>query len=620
MLKKTALQSKVMPLRFLAVYSLLLSLCIGLIGLQLFVPPIIGLADNGDFVKVSGRLDLGPQRRWSGFISTYYRSPQYHFGSDVISSELAPAWLASVVSKNIRPGNVFDIRWLGAVHTLIFVLAFCVLLRLLSAMGWTATTQIASAVAFTVMFTDVMYVAYFNTFYSDAIAIVSLLLAVTSALSWIAEEKAPWSVLALFELGSILFITSKAQHGVLGIFPALFLFLLMLTTGSGRRKIIYAGLCASLLIATFIEVRITPAPYKGQALFNLIFTKIAPGFRDPAHDLQVFGLGPDDAKYVGTNAYQSGSPIPDAPSQKKFAERTGYFRIFRYYARHPLHAFAIMSYDLETNAIHLRPGFLTNYRFEDGFPNPTYERHFDSWSTLRSVIFKLWPSHVMIWHCIFIALAAFIAIKHPNPLVRRAAWLGIGISAMAILEFSFASLVDAEETDRHLLLFHELTDVSVWLFFTATMVWLTDKRFRFEDRTSIEAQRDWLRKIAVLTLFIFGAAALNLYRFEQQTEVDHSYDNVPQFERSLAQLRELLPKRGKVGFIMGSSPAVESEEIRKRYPLAAFTLSPLVVEPGAAPEWVIGYFIDPADAAVAAEGLTLVRDFGNGLMLFHNNL
>jgi hypothetical protein len=318
---------------------------------------------------------------------------------------------------------------------------------------------------------------------------VSLLLAVTSALSLIGEEQhVRWSTLALFELASILFITSKAQHGVWGVFPALFLLMPLRATALGRRTIVYAVLCAVLLIATFVEVRITPESYKGQALFNLIFTKIAPAFPDPAHDLYVFGLGPDDVKYVGTNAFQWGTPVPDAETQEQFARRTGYLRVIRYYLRHPTRGLRIMSEDLCKNAVHLRPGFLSNYRIEDGYPNPTYAQHFDSWSTFRSRMFRIWPWHVAMWHFIFIAVAAFVAMKHPSTLARRAAWLCLGISAIAILEFSFASLIDAEETDRHLLLFHELTDVTVWLLLTGTMAWLTQKA-RVRSGTDIEAQQ-----------------------------------------------------------------------------------------------------------------------------------
>src|SRR5690348_6833436 len=110
--------------------SLLLICCL-LVGAQLFIPPIVGLTNNNDFYKITGRLDLGPDRPWSGFNSTYTRSEKYHLESDVISSELVPAWIASRLSQVLNREDVFDIRYLGLVHALLFVAAFLTVLRFL---------------------------------------------------------------------------------------------------------------------------------------------------------------------------------------------------------------------------------------------------------------------------------------------------------------------------------------------------------------------------------------------------------------------------------------------------------------------------------------------------------
>ena len=56
-----------------------------LIGFQLFVPPVIGMADNGDFAKVAARVcmqpppDLlhSPERYWHYFLTTYEVAPQH---------------------------------------------------------------------------------------------------------------------------------------------------------------------------------------------------------------------------------------------------------------------------------------------------------------------------------------------------------------------------------------------------------------------------------------------------------------------------------------------------------------------------------------------------------------
>jgi hypothetical protein len=261
----------------------LLLLCCLLVGIQLFVPPIVGLTNNGDFLKITGRLDIGPDRPWSGFNSTYTRSEKYHFESDFISSELVPAWIASRVAQIANRQDVFDIRYLGLMHALLFLAAFLAVLRFLQTIVSSAIVRLISAMAFLLIFTDVMYVSYFNSFFSDAVAVVSLLFMTTSALCLVAENpEVKWSTLILFLTGAILFITSKAQHGMWGFLPAMVLLAPAAVGRSRLKKVVSAVLCAVLLITTFVEIRITPDSYKGQALFNLIFGKIAPAFPDPA--------------------------------------------------------------------------------------------------------------------------------------------------------------------------------------------------------------------------------------------------------------------------------------------------------------------------------------------------
>ena len=45
----------------------LLAICAAILAAQLFVPPFIGLADNGDFPKITGRLSLGPKSAGENF-------------------------------------------------------------------------------------------------------------------------------------------------------------------------------------------------------------------------------------------------------------------------------------------------------------------------------------------------------------------------------------------------------------------------------------------------------------------------------------------------------------------------------------------------------------------------
>jgi hypothetical protein len=70
--------------------------------------------------------------------------------------------------------------------------------------------------------------------------------------------------------------------------------------------------------------------------------------------------------------------------------------------------------------------------------------------------------------------------KSRNLTLRRLALVGIGLAVIGMLEFGFASLAEAVETERHLLLFHEFIDLTIWLSLTAFVAWVTGRTNKYQ--------------------------------------------------------------------------------------------------------------------------------------------
>src|SRR5438270_5821558 len=92
---------------------------------QLFLPPVTGLANNGDFGKLIARFNLGApfedEFRYAPI--KYNFDPKYHYDSGVYSSELMFVATALGLHALISPTSSFDIRWIGAIHSGVFLLA-----------------------------------------------------------------------------------------------------------------------------------------------------------------------------------------------------------------------------------------------------------------------------------------------------------------------------------------------------------------------------------------------------------------------------------------------------------------------------------------------------------------
>ena len=155
---------------------------VAVVVVQLMLPPVIGVANNGDFSRTYGIFHLTmPVADEVRFADTRYRfDPQVNYFGGFYSSEtlLVPAALGlnAILSKD----GAFDVRSMGLVHGAMFLAAFYLLLTLLSEAPWGLRWLVGGLAL--AAFGDVMYVAYLNSFYTDVAAYLFLLLSVVLAL------------------------------------------------------------------------------------------------------------------------------------------------------------------------------------------------------------------------------------------------------------------------------------------------------------------------------------------------------------------------------------------------------------------------------------------------------
>lgn len=446
----------------------LLVIFVSLVSIQLFVRPYIGMADNGDFAKVARRFSLVPAEPGSGaqyFIADYLLSPGSRWESEFCSSE---EWLAAVafyLSRTTKDGEVFNIRWLGAIHAIVLAIAFVLVLVATRGLGvWAA---LAARIVILWIFTDVLYVSYLNSFYSDTPALLGLLGAV--ALAALIITKGPQILLLLgFTLFALLLIASKSQHALWGFLPAVLLFLV---TRRDRRlpiRCIGGAASALLCVAVAAVIWMTPVHYKGEARFSLIFRKVAKLSPDPGSDLQELGLPASDVRYIGLTAYHPDSPAADEKWFADFCRRTSYSSLAAYYVRHPHRTLHILRSDLETWAKFIRFDF-GNFRRQDALRPGQRSERFASWSDLRIRLFFFWPGHIIAWYALLAAGIVVVLLARPGAASVRMAWLTAGLAIAAVAEYGISSLGDSEETFRHLFLFHALTDVTVCIAVAAVL-------------------------------------------------------------------------------------------------------------------------------------------------------
>ena len=185
--------------------------------------PYVGMEDNGDYARViygEGLYDLPVYSalKTNGFFIKEYGIMQYYneYSSTVYSSQFLFIQPAIALDK-LLTGNdgIFDLRFLAVVLMIYFLIVLYFLVDYLSGrLSVAGSIVIAAVVVF--FFLDTGYIAYFNSFFAEPLAYISLMACMTCALLYTDDRYNRYVLLAGFVLNGMILIFSKQQFAPIG--------------------------------------------------------------------------------------------------------------------------------------------------------------------------------------------------------------------------------------------------------------------------------------------------------------------------------------------------------------------------------------------------------------------
>jgi hypothetical protein len=282
----------------------------------------------------------------------------------------------------------------------------------------------------------------------DAAAIVFFLCA-TASMCVLTQGRPGVAGPLVFAASGLLLATSKTQH----VPTSLLLAVTALWLGFRARRrasglVLFAA--AAGILACMPLMLSLPKDYAADPLFSSIFLKLAPESPDPARSLEEVGLSAEDTRWIGTYAFDPPSPMMDPAGRLAFSTRMSYRPVLAYYFHHPARLLRRLYSDLKYDSNPVQP-YYANYRKIDGVPPKTLSRYFHAWSSMKNWLLRHAPYHVLIVY------AGLLCGFWRKPLLPVALFL----FAAGGTEFTFATLADGMDTNRHLILFHLITDVGV---------------------------------------------------------------------------------------------------------------------------------------------------------------
>ncbi len=406
---------------------------------QLFAPPVLGVANNGDYPKVAGYYSLAPAAGWGpgeyAYFATDYRfSPANLWRSEQLSSEHLFVWPAVKLSRLFYSKTKFSIHALTLVHLLVYLLVAWALLCGLARLP--AHFSIPACLLTALALSDTAYVGYLASFYMDCAAMLGT---VALAACLLYSVRHPLTAIAFTAAAGVL-VFSKSQHAPLAM-PLFCFAAFWAWRNRGWARVAWFAAALATGGAGVYMLTSLDRSYRAAPLFSMIFYRIGNSSTDLAADFAELGVGQDYARYRGMHCYSPGSPVEDRAWRDEFLARTNLGKLAIFYVRHPIRAAAFVWEDLGYAAWRHPDPILGIRRAEDGYPPNARAGGMTIWNAARTTLQRLFPASVLI------LIAASLLV----PRLRLAACCGA-------LALAVATLGDTLETARHLYVFHILCD------------------------------------------------------------------------------------------------------------------------------------------------------------------
>lgn len=456
----------------------------------LYVPPVIGMADNGDFYRIINgngvyKLDRYQDDQYFSYFSREYGVYQYfnEYESSIFSSQTLFIRAALALDRLFTgDDHLFDIRFLAA---LVSVWSLIAIYLLVDYASWGLKKRYGYCVAAlaVLIFADTGYTAYFNSFFAESIVLVSFLTAMASALLIFQGRRHGKMLFGLYLFSSAVLISAKQQNAPLGLFlgllaiPLVFsLFRKRIAFGGSlvrRLRAVTAGASALMIFSLGVAIYvIIPQEFVDINKYHAMTRGVLMASQNPEEALEQFRI---DSQYslLDQSIFYERYPAVDVEGEmleNHFYPHYGFVSVSLYYLSHP-GELMIMVNAIARNANSIRPASMGNFERSAGREAGAKTSFFALHSWLKDRIVPDTVGFMIIWTMAMLGLS----FQEKQRTLVLLCGILMGLSQIAV------SIIGAGDADlsKHLFLYNVAFDFTYFLIVSTVLFrWISQKSER----------------------------------------------------------------------------------------------------------------------------------------------
>lgn len=365
-----------------------------LMVLMLFLPNYLGVADDGSISRVMNAAGVYYTqtevsdiynnyfiKNYSNVLSDYSRKDSY------FNSQVAVIKAAVYLDNLITRDKFFDIRFLALIYGVFYVPALYQMIKQACMRVKRFSEGVVIGAVGVLVFSDIAYITYFNSFYPEAVWFISLMYCVGAALSFQVNRSAYRDLgsLLVIVLAGIVLLSSRNQTAIIGIFLAVFCLKLLFARKHwmwGVICVMSAFLLSFLSIACMINLE---ADFDETSKFHAMTRGVLFQSDQPGDTLAEFGIDSSYEMLTDVSGYDY-LPLVQPTNevlQEDFLDQYSSLDIAVYYVRHPGSFFSMLDVAIKS-CFGIRREYCGNYEKSVGMPERARSIFWCAWSTFKN--------------------------------------------------------------------------------------------------------------------------------------------------------------------------------------------------------------------------------------------
>lgn len=373
----------------------LIGITAGIIGgiisiIMLFVPPYLGMSDDGSFSKVMNsvgiyNLDDSKDSYFNYYVKTYSTVPKEPIqNSNYFSSLTILARLSLILDNIFTRDTKFDIRFMALIYILIYIPTLMIIVKQATRRVNNFSEGAVIGITGVIMFSDVSYITYFSSFYSTAIVFIFFLLCVGSVLSMQVEgNDGVW--LSIYTISSLFLIFAREEYALLGIFLGVLAINLNFIKKAKVWKVSCLFLGFILFLSSVFSYYTMEPDFNLASKYHSMTRGVLLQSKDPAETLAEFGIQSNYSILTDTNV-NSFYPLTNAYNknlENGFYDKYNTSDIIFYYLKHPGSLVSMLDIAVKS-AFDIRISYSGNYEKSVGLPQKAKSLFWSIWSSFKS--------------------------------------------------------------------------------------------------------------------------------------------------------------------------------------------------------------------------------------------